>query len=276
MAGPAGAGEHLVTGTGSHGPGAAPRIDLNSDSGESFGSWTMGDDAAMAGLASSLNVACGFHAGDPSVARATCRAAVEHGTAIGAHVAYPDLQGFGRRRLEMAHGELVDAVIWQIGALQAIARAEGAQVSYVKPHGALYNVIARERGQAAAVAEGVATALPGAAILVLPGSVIEEEARAAGLRPVREAFADRGYRPDGSLVPRREAGAVLHDPERIAARVLRMVSEGVVEAVDGTPVRLGAESVCVHGDTPDAVGIARAVRGALREAGVEISPFTAA
>lgn len=249
------------------------RIDLNSDSGESFGPWRMGDDAAMARLATSLNVACGFHAGDPDVARATCRAAAGAGAAVGAHVAYPDLQGFGRRRMAMAHHELVNAVIYQIGALDALARAEGTRVSYVKPHGALYNQIVHDEAQARAVAEGVATALPGAPLLVLPHSRIEEAAQEAGLRPVREAFADRGYTAEGTLVPRGEPGAVLEDPARIAERTVRMVTEGTVRSVDGHGVLLAPESVCVHGDTPAAVEIARRVREALESAGVVVGPF---
>lgn len=251
------------------------QIDMNSDSGESFGSWTMGDDAAMAGIVSSLNVACGFHAGDPDVARATCRSAAQNGVAVGAHVAYPDLQGFGRRVMDMAHDELVNAVIYQIGALQALALASGTRVSYVKPHGALYNRIAKDAAQATAVAEGIATVDPSLPILVLPNSQIAEAAEHAGLRAVPEIFADRGYSPDGSLVSRREPGAVLHDAEEIAARVVRMVTEGKVTAVDGTDVPVSAESVCVHGDTPGSVDIARSVRAALDAAGVEVRSFAA-
>lgn len=248
-------------------------IDLNADSGESFGSWEMGDDAAMARVVSSLNIACGFHAGDPDVARATCRLAARAGAVVGAHVAYPDLQGFGRRRMDLAPEELANAVVYQIGALQALAQAEGTAVRYVKPHGALYNVIAQDPVQAAAVAEGIATVSPELAVLVLPDSEIEQAARVRGLRPVREVFADRGYRADGSLVPRREPGAVLHEPEEIAQRVLRMVQQGQVTAVDGTEVAVEAESVCVHGDTPGAVAIAERVRAVLDGAGVAVRSF---
>lgn len=249
------------------------KIDLNSDSGESFGSWTMGDDAAMASIVSSLNVACGFHAGDPDVARATCREAAQSGAAVGAHVAYPDLQGFGRRVMDMAHDELVNAVIYQIGALQALAAASGTRVTYVKPHGALYNRIARDAAQARAVAEGIASVSTDLAILVLPDSEIARAAEAAGLRAVPEVFADRGYNPDGSLVSRREKGAVLHDAEEIAARVVRMVRSGRVTAVDGTDVEVEAQSVCVHGDTPGAVEIARTIRRRLDEAGIAVESF---
>ncbi|MGK4066733.1 5-oxoprolinase subunit PxpA [Rothia sp. HC945] len=248
-------------------------VDLNSDSGESFGSWTMGDDAAMAQIVSSLNVACGFHAGDPDVARVTCRAAADAGVAVGAHVSYPDLQGFGRRVMDMAHDELVNATIYQIGALQAIARASGTLVTYVKPHGALYNRIARDAAQAAAVAEGIASVSTELPILVLPDSEIQKAAQVAGLRAIPEVFADRGYNPDGSLVSRREKDAVLHDAREIADRVVRMVEEGLVTAVDGSDIRVSAESVCVHGDTPGAVDIARTIRRGLDDAGISVQSF---
>ncbi|WP_129661654.1 LamB/YcsF family protein [Rothia uropygialis] len=252
------------------------KVDLNSDSGESFGSWIMGDDAAMARIVSSLNVACGFHAGDPDVARTTCRAAAESGAAVGAHVSYPDLQGFGRRVMDMGHDELVNSVIYQIGALQAIAAASGTRVAYVKPHGALYNHIARDEAQARAVAEGIASVSTDLPILVLPHSEIATAAETAGLRAVPEVFADRGYNSDGSLVSRREQGAVLHDADEIASRVVRMVKNGLVTAVDGSEIRVDAQSVCVHGDTPGAVEIARTIRRSLDEAGIVVESFAAA
>ncbi|WP_251838987.1 LamB/YcsF family protein [Oceanitalea stevensii] len=233
----------------------------------------MGDDAAILRVVTSANVACGFHAGDPRTARRTCALAAEAGVAVGAHVAYRDLAGFGRRFLDVDPGELTDEVVYQIGALQALAAAAGTAVRYVKPHGALYNAIVHHRAQARAVAAAVRTVDPGLPILVLPGTVIEEEARAAGLRPVVEAFADRAYLPDGTLVPRSRPGAVVTDPQEVADRVVRMATEGTVTAVDGTAVRVRAESVCVHGDTPGAVALATAVREALDAAGVLVAGF---
>lgn len=248
-------------------------IDLNADVGESFGAWTMGDDAAIMRVVTSANVACGFHAGDPRTARRTCALAAEAGVSVGAHVSYRDLAGFGRRFLDVDPAELTDEVVYQIGALQALAAAAGTEVRYVKPHGALYNAIVHHREQARAVAAAIRTVDPALAVLVLPGSVIEEEARAASLRPVVEAFADRAYLPDGTLVPRTQAGAVVTDPQEVAERVLRMATEGTVTAVDGTDVAVRAESVCVHGDTPGAVAIATAVRAALDTAGVPVAGF---
>lgn len=248
-------------------------IDLNSDLGESFGSWTLGDDAALVQVVSSANVACGFHAGDPTTIRRTCAAAAAAGVALGAHVAYRDLAGFGRRFLDVAEHELVDDVVYQIGALQALAASEGTTVQYVKPHGALYNAVAVHEVQARAVVHAVRTVDPDLPLLTLPGTVVAERAERAGLRVVHEAFADRAYRPDGSLVPRREEGSVLHDPHAVAARVVRLATEGAVRAVDGSDVTVRAESVCVHGDTPGAVAISREVRGALEAAGVRVTSF---
>ncbi|MFN8198859.1 MAG: 5-oxoprolinase subunit PxpA [Nakamurella multipartita] len=250
------------------------QIDLNSDVGESFGRWTLGDDAALTPLVTSVNVACGFHAGDPSTLRRTCAAAAEHGVAVGAQVGYRDLAGFGRRFIDMEPEELTDEVIYQIGALQALATAAGTTVRYVKPHGALYNAIVHHEEQAAAVVEAVRAVDPGLPLLGLPGSVVLELATAAGLRTVREAFADRAYTPAGTLVSRREPGAVLHDPQQVAARMVRLVTEGVITAVDGNEVTVAAESICVHGDSPGAVDMARQVRLALEAAGVRIGSFT--
>jgi 5-oxoprolinase (ATP-hydrolysing) subunit A len=249
------------------------QIDLNSDVGESFGSWTMGDDQAVIPLVSSVNVACGFHAGDPLTIRRTCQAAVRTGAVVGAHVGYRDLAGFGRRFIDIAPDELTTDVVYQIGALQALARAAGTQVRYVKPHGALYNAIVTDRGQARAVVQAVTEVDPQLPVLVLPGSVVAEEARAAGLRAVTECFADRAYTREGTLVPRRVAGAVLHDPAVVASRVVRMAVDRTVETIDGDAVAVDAESVCVHGDTPGAVAIAAAVRAALAEAGVRVASF---
>ncbi|HEY8700976.1 MAG TPA: 5-oxoprolinase subunit PxpA [Arthrobacter sp.] len=250
-----------------------PRIDLNSDVGESFGRWTLGDDEAMFRYVSSANVACGFHAGDPTVIRTTCRKAAAAGVVVGAHVGYRDLAGFGRRFLDVSPAELADDVVYQLGALQALAAAEGARVSYVKPHGGLYNAIVHHTGQAQAVVDAVQAFDPDLPILGLPGSEVLRLAEAAGLRPVPEAFADRAYNPDGTLVPRSRPGAVLEDPAQVAGQVLRMATGSSVRAIDGSLLKIRAESICVHGDSPGAVDMAGAVRAALAEAGVAISAF---
>ncbi|MET8567611.1 5-oxoprolinase subunit PxpA [Streptomyces sp. NPDC004783] len=250
-------------------------IDLNSDLGEGFGQWRLGDDDALLSLVTSANVACGFHAGDPTVMRGVCERAAERGVAIGAQVGYRDLAGFGRRFIDVDPAELVNDVVYQIAALDGFARLAGTRVAYVKPHGALYNAIVHHEAQAAAVAEAVRRYDPGLPVLGLPGSVWLRTARAAGLTPVHEAFADRAYTSEGTLVPRREPGAVLHDPEVIVRRCLRMVTEGVVEAVDGSDVALSVRSLCVHGDTAGAVAIARRLREELERAGLTPTPFAA-
>ncbi len=249
-------------------------VDLNADLAEGFGVWELGDDAAMLDIVTSANLACGFHAGNPVGLARTCHAAAQRGVRIGAQVGYFDLGGFGRRRIEVAPAELTADVIYQIGALQALARAAGSVLGYVKPHGALYNTIVTDREQARAVAEAVRAVDPGLPVLGLAGSVFFDEARRLGLRTVAEAFADRAYRPDGTLVPRTDDAAVLRDPEQIAHRVLTMVESGTVTAVDGTVIAVAAESICVHGDSPGAVGIAGAVRDRLLSGGVGLAAFT--
>lgn len=249
-------------------------IDLNSDIGESFGRWELGDDEAMLDLVTSANIACGFHAGDPSTIARTARWSVQRGVRIGAQVAYRDLAGFGRRFVDASRTELTDDVVYQIGGLQALAAAAGGTVTYVKPHGALYNTAVHHEEHATAVVDAVAAVDPGLAILGLPGSRLLELAEQRGLRVIREAFADRGYTPSATLVSRREPGAVLHNPDAVAERVLRMVSDGEVEAVDGSTVKLDVDSVCVHGDSPAAVEMARAVRDILGANGVEVKPFS--
>lgn len=249
------------------------RIDLNSDVGESFGNWTIGDDAAILAAVSSANVACGFHAGDPSTIRATCRSASELGVTIGAHVGYRDLAGFGRRFLDIEPDALADEVVYQIGALQALAAAEGTVVRYVKPHGALYNAIMHHTAQAQAVVDAVKAVGGELAILGLPGSKVLRLAEASGIRAVTEAFADREYAPDGTLVSRTRAGAVLHDGGAISRRVLQMATESTVVAIDGAVIPISAESICVHGDTPGAAAIAVSVRDTLVAAGVDIAAF---
>jgi UPF0271 protein len=249
-------------------------IDVNSDLGESFGVWRLGDDEAMLDVVTSANVACGFHAGDPSVLRATCSMAVARSVAIGAQVSYPDLVGFGRRHLDMAPDELRDAVLYQLGALDAFAQVAGSEIAYVKPHGALYHVAATHPAAAQAIVAAAAEYDPSLAVLGLPGSELLAAADAAGLEAVPEAFADRAYRADGGLVPRREAGSVLTDPDDVAARAVRLASDNEVIAADGSVVSVRARSICVHGDTPGAVDIARAVRAALDDAGIGVYRFT--
>ena len=250
-----------------------PTMDLNSDVGESFGRWTLGDDQAMFGSVTSANVACGFHAGDPSVIRSTCRKAAEAGVVIGAHVGYRDLAGFGRRFLDIDPNELADDVVYQIGALQALAAVEGARVKYVKPHGGLYNAIVHHTAQARAFVDAVRSVDPGLPIMGLPGSEVLRLAEAAGLRAVPEAFADRAYTPEGTLVSRSLPGAVLDDPAQVAEHVLRMATESAVRAVDGSILKIRAESICVHGDSSGAVAMAAAVKSALSGAGVSLAAF---
>ena len=248
-------------------------IDLNADLGEGFGVWQLGDDDAMLGIVTSANVACGFHAGDPAGLLRVCRSAAERGVRIGAQVSYRDLAGFGRRFIDIAAEDLVADVVYQIGALQAIAAASGTTVSYVKPHGALYTTIVTDREQAAAVVEAVHLVDATLPVLGMAGSAFFDEANRRGLRTVAEAFADRAYRPDGRLVSRREPGAVLQDPAAIAERVATMVTSGQVTAIDGSRIKVSVESVCVHGDSPGAVQIATAVRDRLKAAGADVRAF---
>jgi 5-oxoprolinase (ATP-hydrolysing) subunit A len=248
-------------------------LDLNSDLGESFGRWVLGDDEAMLRLVTSANVACGFHAGDPTTLRRTCTAAAERGVVVGAQVGYRDLAGFGRRFLDVSPHELADDVVYQIGALAGMCLVSGTTVQYVKPHGALYNAIVHHEEQAAAVVAAVRDYSPWLPVLGLPDSAFLRAAERAGLRAVPEFFVDRAYTPEGALVPRSHPDAVLHDPEEVTARVLRLVSDGVVQAVDGSDVPVRAESACVHGDSPGAVEMARAVRAGLDKAGVSLQAF---
>ena len=248
-------------------------MDLNSDVGESFGAWRMGDDAAILRSVSSANVACGFHAGDPSVMAQTCRDAVAAGVTVGAHVAYRDLAGFGRRFLDCSPTELADDVLYQMGALEAVARAAGTTVRYVKPHGALYNTIVHHEAHAQAVVDAVKAFGGDLPLLLLPGSVALRTAEKAGLRAVPEAFADRGYTPEATLVSRRDPGAVLHDAAQVTERMVRLAEDGTLTAVDGSTVRIQAESICVHGDTPGAAAMAAEVRAGLDRAGITVRSF---
>jgi UPF0271 protein len=248
-------------------------MDLNSDLGEGYGRWALGDDAALLEVVTSANVACGFHAGDPATIDRTVRMAAEHGVAIGAQVSYPDLVGFGRREIDVAPDDLTADVLYQLGALEAFARAAGSRVRYLKPHGALYNRIVRDPVQAAAVVVAIRRYDPALPLLTLPGSAAMAAAAGVGIAAVGEGFADRAYTAVGRLVSRREPGAVLHDPERVAARALRMATENRVETVDGGEVAVVVRSLCVHGDTQGAVELARAVRAALDGAGVAVEAF---
>jgi UPF0271 protein len=249
------------------------RIDLNADLGESFGRWRLGDDEAMLDVVTSANVACGFHAGDPTTLKRTCAEAAARGVVIGAQVGYRDLAGFGRRYMDIAPEDLEADVLYQLGALDAMARFGGGRVRYVKPHGALYNTVVTDERQAEAVVAAVADFDRTLAVLGLPGSTLLAHARGRGLRTVPEAFADRAYTSAGHLVDRRREGAVLTDADRIAERAVEMVTTGSVTTAEGTTVAVNAESLCVHGDTPGAAAIARAVRAALTDAGVRIEAF---
>ncbi|MER6006950.1 5-oxoprolinase subunit PxpA [Nonomuraea angiospora] len=248
-------------------------IDLNADLGEGFGVWRLGDDLALLDIVTSANVACGFHAGDPVTIRRTCAAAVDRGVTIGAQVSYRDLAHFGRREMDTEPEELCAEVLYQLAAVDGIAKAMGGRVSYIKPHGALYNRICRDEVQAAAVIDAVADYDPSLPVLTLPGSVVHAVAAAAGVPTVNEAFADRAYTPEGTLVSRREPGAVIHDPAAVADRACRMAVHGSVTAIDGSSVPVSARSICVHGDTPDAVRLAQGVRDALLAAGVVLQAF---
>lgn len=250
-----------------------PGIDLNSDLGESYGRWIVGDDRAMLGLVTSANVACGFHAGDPATLQRTCAEAAARGVVIGAHVGYPDLAGFGRRFLDMAPDDLNAAVLYQIGALEAMARVAGSRVGYVKAHGALYNTLLRDDAQSGAVVQAVRSYDDQLAVLGQPGSRFLQLAADAGLRVVAEAFADRAYAPDGSLVARDKPGAILSDPLQAARRAVDIATTGKLVAHDGTVLDISVDTICVHGDSPDAVAMARAVRSALEKAGVALTSF---
>lgn len=248
-------------------------IDVNCDLGESFGRWTLGDDEAMLRHITSANVACGFHAGDPSTLRRTCAMAAERGVVIGAQVSYPDLIGFGRRFIDIDPQELRDAVLYQLGALDGFAQVAGAGVMYVKPHGALYHACLTHPAQAEAVVTAAHEYDPAMAVLGAPGSYLLDLADDLGMEVVSEAFADRAYLPDGRLVPRSEPGAVLTDTATVAAQAVQIAEHGTATAIDGSTVVVRARSLCLHGDTPGAVALAEAVRGALAGAGVGVYAF---
>lgn len=249
------------------------RIDLNSDLGEGFGPWPMGEDAAMLDIVTSANIACGGHAGDPETMARTVTLAAERGVAIGAHPGYADPMGFGRRIIPMAPAEIGRMVAAQVGALQGIAALSGARVAYVKPHGALGNLAADDRAVADAIAAAVAALPGGLAVLAISGTELETAARAMGLPVFSEIFADRGYLPNGRLMPRSQPGAVLHDAAQVAERLMGFLNSGRMPVAGSGTVALAAHSICVHGDTPGAVAMARGLRDRLAAAGVGLGPF---
>jgi 5-oxoprolinase (ATP-hydrolysing) subunit A len=245
-------------------------IDLNCDMGESFGRYTLGDDAAMLEVITSANIACGLHAGDPLVMQRTVTLAAQHGVAIGAHPGYPDLQGFGRRAMALTDAELEAMVIYQLGALAGFAASAGTALSHIKPHGTLYNVAARDSAVATSIVRAVAAFDRNLVVVTLPGSALSFAAKGEGLRVAHEGFADRAYQDDGILVPRDERGAVIHDPAEAGARAVKMVTEGTVETITGRTIPLRIDTLCVHGDTPNAPQIARELRCALEAVGVAV------
>lgn len=248
-------------------------IDLNADLAEGYGRWALTDDEAMLSVVTSANIACGFHAGDPSIMHRVCDTAAERGVRIGAHVSYRDLAGFGRRAMDVPAGELADEITYQIGSLQVFARAAGAHVAYVKPHGALYNRVVFDLEQAAAVAAGVRLVDAALPVMGLPGSAMHAQAELVGLPTVEEAFIDRAYTAEGTLVPRATPGAVITDPQQVARRAVAFARDGRVESIDGSMVPVRARSLCLHGDTPGAVELAKQVRAALEAAGVRVEAF---
>jgi 5-oxoprolinase (ATP-hydrolysing) subunit A len=249
------------------------RVDLNADLGEGYGPWHMGDDAAMFDVVTSANIACGGHASDPETMFRTLRLAAEHGIVVGAHPSYPDKENFGRRRLPYPPGEIERFVAAQIGALIAIATLAGTQVRYVKPHGALGNVATEDHDVAAAIVRAVRAVNPGLAILAISGTVIEQVAQAAGAETFSEVFADRGYTPQGNLVPRGQPGAMIHDAAEATDRMLGFLASGRMPTVAGGAVPLHCHSICIHGDSKEAVAMAQHLKAGLLESGVQCAPF---
>ncbi|MDF2630519.1 MAG: lactam utilization protein [Symbiobacteriaceae bacterium] len=250
-------------------------VDLNCDMGESFGTYQLGLDEQVMPLITSANVACGFHAGDPQVLRRTVELARLHSAAIGAHVSFPDLVGFGRREMNATPLEVENDTLYQLGAIGAFCKAAGVPLRHIKPHGALYNMAQKDRALADAIVRAVVAFDPALLVFAQPGSALEQAAQAAGLTAIGEVFADRAYNADGTLASRKLPGAVIHDPEQVAERATRMVTSGSVTAIDGTVVPLRAETICVHGDTPGAVDLIRRIRARLAESGVDVAPAAA-
>ena len=248
-----------------------PTIDLNCDMGESFGAYTLGADADVMASISSANIACGFHGGDPGVMRRTVQLARSAGVAVGAHPGLPDLAGFGRREMKVQPGEVEDMVLYQVGALDAIARSEGVPLRHVKAHGALYNMAAKDRAMADAIARAVRAFDPGLVLFVLPGSELQRAGQAAGLTVALEGFADRAYEPDGSLTPRSRPGAVIHDATIVVQRAVRMAAEGRVTATNGSDLDMRVTTICTHGDTPGASDLTRLLRSGLERAGIAVA-----
>jgi len=247
-----------------------PKVDLNSDMGEAFGPWPMGDDTALLRVVTSANVACGFHAGDPDVMARTMRMAVENGVGIGAHPGFPDLQGFGRRKMEVPHETLANMVRYQVGAAAAMAASVGGRLRHLKLHGALANMAAEDAGMARVCYEAALGVQPDLVVMVLAATEQERAAKSLPCAVAHEIFADRAYEDDATLVDRRRPGAVIHDPARAAARMVEMVRAGAIIAESGKRIPTRIDTICLHGDTPEAVAIARAVRAALEGAGVEV------
>jgi 5-oxoprolinase (ATP-hydrolysing) subunit A len=245
-------------------------IDLNCDMGESFGAWKMGDDRGIMPLISSANVAAGFHAGDPTTIRATVALAVEHGVAVGAHPSLPDLQGFGRRAMKVSTQEVYDLVLYQAGAIEAFARAAGTKLHHVKIHGMLYNMAAKDAELSDAIARAVRDLGGGVILYGLSGSATMDAARKVGVRAVGEVFGDRSYQADGTLTPRGQPGAMITDAAASVAQVLMMVEQGKLRAQSGVEVAVDAGTLCLHGDQPDAVPFAKALRGAFAARGIEV------
>jgi UPF0271 protein len=252
------------------------RTDLNADVGESFGAYVLGQDPAIIPCVTSVSVACGFHAGDPGVMRETVALARQHGVAVGAHPGFPDLAGFGRRQMRLTPAEIEDLVVYQIGALAAVAAAQGVRLQHVKPHGALYTMAAGEPPLADAIARAIALVDRNLLLVGLSGSALIDAGHRAGLRTASEVFADRGYRSNGSLLPRDAEGAVIEDPDVVSARALEMVQRLQTASVDGGAVRVRPDTICVHGDTPGAPNLARAIRRALEDAGVAVKAMASA
>ena len=248
------------------------RVDINSDVGESFGAYSIGHDTGLMKSITSANIAAGFHAGDPSVLRATIRTAKAHGVAVGAHPGFPDMVGFGRRELNVTAREAEDLVLYQVAAVAGMASAEGMRIQHVKPHGALFNMAVRNAELAAAIARAVAAFDPMLLLFGLPGSEILKAGRSEGLRVAAEVFADRAYEPDGSLASRRKPGSVIHDAEMVVERAVRMVKDHTVVAIDGSVVPLQADTICVHGDTPGSDDLAASIRVGLERAGITVKP----
>ena len=250
-------------------------VDLNCDMGEAYGQWPMGNDRELMPLISSANIACGFHAGDPTTMRKTVELALEHGVSVGAHPGYPDLLGFGRRKMEMKSDEVFDLVQYQVGALKGICESSGGKLHHVKPHGALYNQAASDRDLAHAIAAAVRDLDPDLILYGLSGSFLVSEAHQAGLRTASEAFADRTYQGDGSLTPRSKPHATIEDATVAARQAVTMVSDGIVRANNGTRVNIQADTICIHGDGPNAVNFARSINEAFRLRGIKIvAPFS--